>query len=134
MNVFFYGLFMDEALLASKGISVGNTSVGQVDGFVLRIGARATLLPSEGARAYGVVMTISENEADDLYADSSVADYVPEPVIVELPDGRTIDAVCYNLPADKVAGTNKAYAKSLIEVATELGLPDAYLDEIRSAG
>ncbi len=134
MNVFFYGLFMDEALLAKKGVSPGRAVVGYVDGFALRIGERATLLRSEGSRAYGVMMTVSRNEAEELYSDSSVADYVPEPVIVSLSDGRKAEAICYNLPANKVAGTNKTYANSLALVAARLGFPEAYLDEIRSAG
>ena len=133
MNVFFYGLFMDEALLAKKGISPSSATVGYVDGFALRIGERATLLRSAGARSYGVIMNISPDEAKELYADSSVADYVPEPVTVELSDGSKVEAICYNLSVDKVTGTNKDYAESLMEVAGRLGFPDSYLDQIRQA-
>lgn len=134
MNVFFYGLFMDETLLAGKGVSPSSAVVGYVDGFALRIGERATLLRSAGVRSYGVMMDISPDEAKDLYADSSVADYVPEQVTVELSNGCKADAICYNLPVDKVTGTNKDYAKALVEVACGLGFPDAYLDQIRQAG
>ncbi len=133
MNVFFYGLFMDEALLAKKGISPSSATVGYVDGFALRIGERATLLRSAGARSYGVIMNISPDEAKELYADSSVADYVPEPVTVELSDGSKVEAICYNLSVDKVTGTNNDYAESLMEVAARLGFPDSYLDQIRQA-
>jgi len=134
MNVFFYGLFMDDSVLADKGIVPGSAVVGHVDGFALRIGERATLLPDAGARAYGVMMTIAPDEAKALYADESVADYRPEAVRVALADGSNAEAVCYNLPADKVTGTNKDYAKSLLAVAAKLGFPNAYLDEIRRAG
>ena len=133
MNVFFYGLFMDKALLAKKGISPSSAAVGHVDGFALRIGERATLLRSAGARSYGVMMDISPDEAKELYAESSVADYVSEPVTVELSDGSKVEAICYNLSVDKVTGTNKDYAESLMEVAARLGFPDSYLDEIRRA-
>ena len=30
--------------------------------------------------------------------------------MVELMDGTKVEATCYNLPADKVAGANKKYA------------------------
>ena len=133
MNVFFYGLFMDEALLAKKGIFPTNAAVGHVDGFALHIGERATLVRSAGARSYGVMMNISPDETKELYADSSVADYVPEPVSVILSDGSNAETVCYNLPADKIAGTNEDYAKALLNVANRLGFPDAYLDQIRQA-
>lgn len=134
MNVFFYGLFMDEALLAKKGIFPTNVEIGYVDGFKLRIGERATLIRSAGSRSYGVMMTIAPDEADALYTESSVADYVPESVIVELPDCEKIEATCYNLPVDKVTGTNKSYAEALWDVASNLGLPEHYLAEIRRAG
>lgn len=133
MNVFFYGLFMDEALLARKGIFPSNTATGHVDGFALHIGARATLLHSAGARAYGIVMTVDPEEAKALYTESSVADYSPEPVTVELSNGSKVEAACYNLPANKITGTNKDYAESLAKLATKIGFPDAYVDQIRRA-
>ena len=133
MNVFFYGLFMDEALLAKKGISPSNAEVGYIDGFRLRIGERATLVRSASARSYGVMMDISPDEAKELYAERSVADYVPEIVTVEFADGRKVKSTCYNLPVDKVTGTNKVYAEALWEVAYSLGLPKHYLAEISQA-
>ena len=133
MNVFFYGLFMDEALLAGKGIRPTNGATGSVDGLALHIGERATLERSAGARTYGLVMTIDDTKVQELYTEESVADYVAETVVVELADGGKVQAVCYILPADKITGTNKGYAASLRELATRLGFPDAYLEQIRKA-
>jgi hypothetical protein len=131
MKVFFYGLFMDEDLLATKGIEPAEARVGFVDGLALRIGERATLVHRPDCRAYGVVMDITQREAAALYAEEGVADYVPEAVIVELPDSTRIEAMCYNLPDDKVAGTNKDYAAALLKVARRLGFPESYLYQIR---
>ncbi len=78
-------------------------------------------------------MDIAPSEATELYAEESVADYLPEPVIVELMDGTQVEATCYNLPGDKVTGANKKYAESLLDVATRLDFPDSYLDQIRQA-
>lgn len=133
MNVFFYGLFMDAALLAKKGIKPRSAEVGYVDEFALRIGERATLVSSAGARSYGVMMNISSDQAEDLYSDKSVADYVPESVIVEFSGGRKAEAKCYNLPVGKVTGTNKIYAEALFAVASKRGLPESYLVMIREA-
>jgi hypothetical protein len=133
MKVFFYGLFMDANLLAEKGIFPQDAAIGHVEGFSLCIGERATLLRTAGARAYGVVMEISSGEAKDLYAESSVADYVPESVTAELMDGSKVEASCYILPSEKVTGTNKDYAEALLKVARKLGLPEAYLAEITQA-
>jgi hypothetical protein len=129
--VFFYGLFMDESLLASRGISPSRATVGYVDGYGLRIGRRATLVPDETNRAYGVLMTMRAEDLRALYSEESVADYVSESVSVVLPDGTLESAVCYNLPERKVAGTNSQYANSLLILAGKLGLPSDYLQQIR---
>lgn len=131
--VFFYGLFMDEALLASKGAHITASTTGYVDGYRLRIGDRATLLPESNSRAYGVMMNIAPADAAALYSEQSVADYVAEPVVVTLPGDVRVPAVCYNLPAEKLVGTNPQYAAALLALATRLGLPDSYLRQIRNA-
>jgi Gamma-glutamyl cyclotransferase, AIG2-like len=132
--VFFYGLFMDESLLASKGVEPSGKAIGYVDGYRLRIGARATLVPDKASRAYGVLMTIGRGEATELYSGETVADYVPEPVSVTVSRGITEPAICYNLPPDKLAGTNSAYAESLLLLAKRLGFPEDYRDAIRMEG
>ena len=129
--VFFYGLFMDASVLASKGVRPTDMTVGYVDGYGLRIGKRATLVPETNSRAYGVLMKIAAQDAAALYSEQSVADYVAESVVVTLPDEIQVPAVCYNLPAAKLAGTNPDYAVALLALATKLGLPDSYLRHIR---
>lgn len=131
--VFFYGLFMDESLLASKGVHATERTVGFVDGYGLRIGERATLVPDSNSRAYGMVMKVAAEDVAALYSEQSVADYVAEPVVVTLPGDMRVPAVCYNLPAAKLVGTNREYAAALLALATRLGLPEAYLRQIRSA-
>lgn len=131
MNVFFYGLFMDDVLLEKKGVEASDISVGFVDGYRLHIGERATLVPKAGHQCHGLLMHVDRDSVLELYSEQSVADYGPEPVTVELADGSRHDAICYNLPSDKISGTNRAYAASLLELASRLELPDRYLREIR---
>ena len=106
---------------------------GFVDGYALHIGERATLVRRPGSRAYGALMDIAQGDASALYEEESVADYLPEAVVVELTDGTRTEATCYNLPADRLTGANRDYAKSLLEVATRFGFPESYLDQIRQA-
>ena len=131
--VFFYGLFMDDSLLASKGVRPSESTIGYVKGFRLHIGKRATLLPEANSRAYGLLMKITPEEAAALYSDQSVADYIAEPVVVELPGDTRVSAVCYNLPASMLTGANPEYAAALLDLATRLGLPESYLGHIRKA-
>jgi len=133
IRVFFYGLFMDESLLASKDVRPTESTIGYVDGFSLHIGKRATLFPEANSRAYGVLMKITSEDAAALYSEPSVADYVAEPVVVKLPGNIQVSAVCYNLPAARLTGTNPEYAAALLTLATKLGLPDSYLGHIRNA-
>ena len=105
--------------------------MGYIDGYGLRIGRRATLVPDEANRAYGVLMTIRAEDLRALYSEESVADYIPESVSVMLPDGTLEPAVCYNLPENKLEGTNSQYANSLLALAGKLGLPGTYLRQVR---
>ncbi len=124
---------MDERLLAEKGIKPAEVRLGYVDGYELRIGERATLVPRPGSRAYGAIMDIAADKLAALYTEKILADYFSAQVTVELNDGDRLEASCYILPASKVTGTNNAYAQSLLEIAARLELPDAYLDEIRKS-
>lgn len=132
-RVFFYGLFMDESLLASKGIRPKDSELGYVDGFRLQIGERATLLPARDSRSYGVLMEVSAEQVAALYSDENVCDYVAEPVVVHLLNDKQVAASCYNLPASRLTGTNRRYAADLLALATKLGMPESYLARIRSA-
>lgn len=133
VRVFFYGLFMDARWLATKGIRPSEVKLGFLDGYRLRIGERATLIRSPDSRVYGAMTDITPSDATKLYAEESLSDYLPEPVIVKLMDGTQLEAICYNLPGDEVTGANKEYAKSLLDIATKLDFPDSYLDQIRQA-
>ena len=130
MEVFFYGLFMDRDILLKNGVNPVNPRTACLNGYALKIGNRASLLPSEGAKSWGVVMTVEEQAMKALYAEASVADYIPESVVVVTEDGQRIEAICYNLPAHLMTGTNEAYARSLYELACKLKFPGEYLDEI----
>ena len=132
ISVFFYGLFMDESLLASKGVRPTELSIGHVDDYDLRIGERATLIPGANSRAYGVLMKLRPEDVEVLYSEPGVADYAAEAVVVTLAGGSQVQAVCYNLPAAKLDGTNPEYAVKLLALAIKLGLPESYLKHIRN--
>lgn len=131
VNVFFYGLFMDEALLRAKGIQPTSPRQASVLGFALRIGQRATLTRVSGTRVYGILMELSPEEIERLYAEPSVSMYRPEAVVAELADGKQVSALCFNLPIAPQSGeSNDAYAQKLRDLARSLGLPAEYVDSI----
>jgi hypothetical protein len=59
VEVFFYGLFMDEELLRGKGLEPEGGEIAAIDGFALRIGQRAALVPTPGAKVYGLVFSLT---------------------------------------------------------------------------
>ena len=102
--------------------------------FALRIGNRATLLPSPGARAYGMVVALTHAELDRLYGAPGLELYRPEAVVAQLLDGGTVAALCYNLV--QAAGPNEwnaDYADRLQRVLGKLGFPRSMLRPSRSA-
>jgi hypothetical protein len=131
-DVFFYGLFMDQELLRAKGLDPARIERGWVEDLALRIGQRAALVPANGARVYGVVMTLTQDELVRLYADPGVQAYRPEAVLVQLESGGIIGALCYNLPVPpSPAERNPEYATKLRVVAQKAGLPEEYVASLR---
>ena len=131
LDVFFYGLFMDEALLRGKGLNPLNRRLARVENFRLAVGARATLVRCAGSNAYGVLYTLTQAEVDALYSEDSVRAYRPETVNARTAEGEAVNALCFNLPAPPAPGErNPEYASKLRELAGRLGLPDAYIASI----
>lgn len=131
ITVFFYGLFMDEALLREKGMNPLNRRVASVENFSLVIGARATLVPCSGRTVYGVLFSLTHDELDTLYREDSVSVYRPEAVFARPPDGSITPALCFNLPAAPAPDErNPQYVLKLRELAARIGLPPSYVSSI----
>ena len=90
MEVFFYGLFMNLNILSEQGITYSNPRKAILNDYALKIGNRASLIPSLNEKAYGIVMTVVQGEMSKLYSEESVADYVPEEVKVNTELNETI--------------------------------------------
>jgi hypothetical protein len=132
IELFFYGLFMDEALLRAKGINPSDRRTAVVENFSLVIGERATLVPRAGQTVYGVLFRLTHAEVDALYSEASVSAYRPEAVSARLADGSIVPALCFNLPAPpSTHERNPQYAAKLRELAGRIGLPQSYVSSIQ---
>jgi hypothetical protein len=132
IDVFFYGLFMDDMLLREKGMNPLNRRLAIVENFSLVIGERATLVPCANATVHGVLFSLTHAEVDALYAEASVSVYRPEAVSAQLSDGSIIPALCFNLPVPpSITERNPQYASKLRELAERIGLPQSYVSSIR---
>lgn len=134
IDVFFYGLFMDEDLLRAKGIRVTAMRPASVQGFELCIGNRATLVPEKSSCVFGMVASLSHAELERLYSEPSVQAYRAEALLAQLENGETIAALCFNLvdpPAPDER--NPEYAAKLRALAERLKFPRDYVASIQYA-
>lgn len=132
-NVFFYGLFMDAAVLEAKGVRGIGSRLGIVRDWSLRIGQRATLAPASDQAVYGVLMTMSLSDVHRLYAEDSVRMYRPVAVLVETDaaEATAVAALTYVLPEPPAPEErNPEYASKLRALAEHLGLPHEYTRSI----
>ncbi len=132
IDVFFYGLFMDEDLLREKGVATTHFRSASVADFELRIGNRATLVPAKSRIVFGIVASLSHEDLARLYSESSVQAYRPEAVLAQLADGKKISALCFNLiepptPHER----DPEYVAKLRTLAERLKFPADYVASIR---
>lgn len=131
---FFYGLFMDAQVLRDAGTEPTNFRRAYVADFALRIGQRATLVPSPGARAYGMLIALTHAELERLYGAPGLEIYRPEAVVAHTLEGEAIPALCYNLvQAPKSHERNPEYAVRLQSVLEDLGFPAEYVKSVESS-
>ncbi|HLL71032.1 MAG TPA: gamma-glutamylcyclotransferase family protein [Pyrinomonadaceae bacterium] len=132
IEVFFYGLFMDDALLREKGMNPQHRRMASVENFSLRVGERATLVPCPNETVHGILFSLTHGEVDALYREASVSVYRPEAVAAQLADGSVVPALCFNLPVPpSPTERNSHYVSKLRELAARIGLPPSYVSSIR---
>jgi hypothetical protein len=131
IEAFFYGLYMDLDVLRAAGVAPLAPRKAYVDGFALRIGQRATLLPSSGARAYGMLYAVTHAELERLYTAPGLEHYRPEAVMARLFEGAPTPALCYNLvEAPAPHERNPEYAARLQRALGKLAFPPEYVASV----
>ena len=131
IDAFFYGLFMDLEILRESGVAPINPRRAYVDNVALLIGERATLVPSAGARAYGMLFALTHSELDRLYAAPGLEQYRPEAVLAHPLEGPPTPALCYNLrETPRPHERNPEYAARLQRALSKLDFPPEYVASV----
>jgi hypothetical protein len=131
IDAFFYGLFMGVSVLRQYGVAPANPRQAYVSEFALRIGERATLVPSDGSRAYGMLVALSCSDLERLYSAPGLEQYRPEAVSAHTFDGSSVPALCYNLREEpRPDERNAEYAMRLQSVLRSLGFPREYVESV----
>ncbi|HET7293138.1 MAG TPA: DinB family protein [Vicinamibacteria bacterium] len=136
VRVFFYGSYMNRAVLAEVGLVPERLEVARLDGYDIRIAPRANLVASEGQSVHGVLAEATRAELARLYAhakDVLGETYVPHSVHVHRLAGGSFPALCYIAPEMAPRAPEPAYVERILRGAREAGLPGAYLGRLESA-
>jgi len=118
-------------VLRKSGVEPVNIRRASVPNCALRIGQRATLITSPGARAYGIFMSLSHEDLARLYGAPGLESYRPEAVLAQTLDGVLTAALCYNLiEAPGPDERNPEYAIRLQGVLRKLDFPSEYVESL----
>jgi hypothetical protein len=128
--VFFYGSYMNRAVLAEIGLAPKTWEVASLPGFDIRISPRANLVRSPGEVVFGVLAEATHAELDRLYAHARNVlggVYLPEAVLVPRQSGAWQTALCYIAPHMVERKAELAYVERILQPARELRFPAWYL-------
>src|SRR2546422_2967096 len=135
VEVFFYGSYMNQRVLAEVGLAPAYWEPASLAGFDIRIAPRANLITSPGHTVFGVLATATHRELDRLYAharDVLGETYLPHPVLVQTRMGETRPALCYIAPQMIERPAERDYVDRILEPARALGAPEWYLARLQS--
>lgn len=91
----------------------------------------ATLIPSVGRSAYGILAELSRDDIQRLYSREELATYEPADVTVETRDSRRLWAVCYISRSAKSLKPAPEYVRIILETAERLGFPPEYTERLK---
>src|SRR5262245_32243552 len=123
---FFYGSYMNPAVLAEVEIRLERWEVARLAGFELVIQPRANLVRSESGMSYGIVTHLRHDELDRLYAhakDVLGERYLPEAVLVETNEARWAPALCYLCHDMQPRAAEREYVERIAGPARDFGFP-----------
>jgi hypothetical protein len=133
--VFFYGSYMNTAVLAEVGLVPVQWEVARLHSYDIRIHPRANLVRSDHGSVHGILATATHAELGRLYAhakDVLGETYLPEAVVAETLDGRWRPALCYICPEMRPGPADEAYIDRIAGPARSYGFPDWYVRRIES--
>src|SRR5689334_20823871 len=124
IDTFFYGLYMDQAVLAESGGTPRSPRRASAGGFAVKIGKRATMVRAPGGAVWGMVFSLTPEELGKLYGAPGLEAYQPQDIEVALENRAIIPARVYLLPqAPAPDERNVEYEAKLKAVLQRLGFP-----------
>lgn len=133
--VFFYGSYMNRAVLAEAGVTPQGWQVARLAGHRLVIAPHANLVIDRSAECWGFLTAMDHGALARLYDGHALGvlgqEYLPEAVQVSLESGEIRPALCYLAPDMALVGPDPAYVARIAAPAEAAGFPEAYVADIR---
>lgn len=114
------------------GFAPASVEVAKLNGYDICLDPHANVFPSPMRSVYGIVVQASHAELERMYGTSGVGSFLPEAVLVTMPDGRWLPVMCYLPPTRSNTAPDQPYLVRLIEAAQLRGLPDDYIARLQS--
>jgi Gamma-glutamyl cyclotransferase, AIG2-like len=135
--IFFYGTFMDPAVLREQGIDCNEVIPAKLSGHELRLRPRGNLIANDRTAVYGSIAKLKHNEIAQLYRNLDERwglKYLPEAVLVETLDGAFKPVLVYIVPHMDDSPPDPAYVSQMVAAAKAIGLPEWYAEFLQSLG
>ncbi len=133
--VFFYGSYMDPAVLAEVDLRPERFEVARLDNHEIEIRPLANLRRASGRSVYGLLTWATHAELERLYAharDVLGGRYLPFPVVVETAAGQHEPALCYMATSLPPRSPERAYVERILAPAREFRFPGWYVERLES--
>jgi hypothetical protein len=139
VRVFFYGTFMNPAVLARYGITVEKVTAARVQNFDIYIRPRVNLISKKGASVYGGVVSVTHEELDRIYVGLEKQfglKYLPEAVLAESIEtsAESEPVLCFIAAEMEPDTPEPQYVRKLAACVRALNLPESYALHIESFG
>ena len=135
VSVFFYGSYINRAVLAEAGVSPHGWEKVRLMDHRLVIAPRANLVIERGVETWGFVTAMDHAAQECLYDAHALGvlgqEYLPEAVSVVTEYGERRPALCYLAHNMAPARPDQAYVERIAAPAEAAGFPEAYVADIR---
>jgi hypothetical protein len=135
VGVFFYGSYMNRAVLREVDLVPDRFEVARLGGYDIRIEPRANLVRSDQHVVYGVLAEATHAELGRLYShaqDVLGELYLPEAVLVESAGGAWRAALCYICHSMEPRPAAADYVDRIVGPAREFGFPAWYVARLEA--
>ena len=132
---FFYGSYMNPAVLREVDIVPDRIEAAMLPGFDIEIRPLANLLRAEQNAVYGANATATHAKLKRLYAHAEEVLgglYLPHPVLTQTASGQWEPALTYIAPDLKAGQATADYVDRIVQPGRQYGFPDWYISKLES--